>query len=135
MKDRVMDEVKRLFKPEFLNRIDDMIVFHQLTKEDMKGIVEVMLSAIEKRTREQLGIHLSVTEEAKSLLIEKGYDEKYGARPLRRTIQTMLEDKMAEEMLDGRIKAGSRVEVGAGQKELTFTVRAARGRKKAAALA
>ena len=61
MKDRVMDEVKRLFKPEFLNRIDDMIVFHQLTKEDMKGIVEVMLSAIEKRTREQLGIHLSVT--------------------------------------------------------------------------
>ena len=135
MKDRVMDEVKRLFKPEFLNRIDDMIVFHQLTKEDMKGIVEVMLSAIEKRTREQLGIHLSVTEEAKSLLIEKGYDEKYGARPLRRTIQTMLEDKMAEEMLDGRIKAGSRVEVGAGQKELTFTVRASRGRKKAAVLA
>ena len=135
MKDRVMDEVQRLFKPEFLNRIDDMIVFHQLTKEDMKGIVEVMLSAIEKRTREQLGIHLSVTEEAKSLLIEKGYDEKYGARPLRRTIQTMLEDKMAEEMLDGRIKAGSRVEVGAGQKELTFTVRAARGRKKAAVLA
>ena len=135
MKDRVMDEVKRLFKPEFLNRIDDMIVFHQLTKEDMKGIVEVMLSAIEKRTREQLGIHLSVTEEAKSLLIEKGYDEKYGARPLRRTIQTMLEDKMAEEMLDGRIKTGSRVEVGAGQKELTFTVRAARGRKKAAVLA
>ena len=135
MKDRVMDEVKRLFKPEFLNRIDDMIVFHQLTKEDMKGIVEVMLSAIEKRTREQLGIHLSVTEEAKSLLIEKGYDEKYGARPLRRTIQTMLEDKMAEEMLDGRIKAGSRVEVGADQKELTFTVRAARGRKKAAVLA
>ena len=135
MKDRVMDEVKRLFKPEFLNRIDDMIVFHQLTKEDMKGIVEVMLSTIEKRTREQLGIHLSVTEEAKSLLIEKGYDEKYGARPLRRTIQTMLEDKMAEEMLDGRIKAGSRVEVGAGQKELTFTVRAARGRKKAAVLA
>ena len=135
MKDRVMDEVKRLFKPEFLNRIDDMIVFHQLTKEDMKGIVEVMLSAIEKRTREQLGIHLSVTEEAKSLLIEKGYDEKYGARPLRRTIQTMLEDKMAEEMLDGRIKAGSRVEVGAGQKELTFTVRAARGRKKAVVLA
>ena len=135
MKDRVMDEVKRLFKPEFLNRIDDMIVFHQLTKEDMKGIVEVMLSAIEKRTREQLGIHLSVTEEAKSLLIEKGYDEKYGARPLRRTIQTMLEDKMAEEMLDGRIKAGSRVEIGASQKELAFTVRAARGRKKAAVLA
>ena len=106
MKDRVMEEVRRLFKPEFLNRIDEIIVFHQLNKEDMKGIVEIMLSSIEKRTREQLNLHLSVSEEAKALLIEKGYDEKYGARPLRRTIQTMLEDQLAQELLDGRIKAG-----------------------------
>ena len=76
MKDRVMEEVRRLFKPEFLNRIDEIIVFHQLNKEDMKGIVEIMLSSIEKRTREQLNLHLSVSEEAKALLIEKGYDEK-----------------------------------------------------------
>ena len=108
MKDRVMEEVRRLFKPEFLNRIDEIIVFHQLNKEDMKGIVEIMLSSIEKRTREQLNLHLSVSEEAKALLIEKGYDEKYGARPLRRTIQTMLEDQLAQELLDGRIKAGCR---------------------------
>ena len=131
MKDRVMEEVRRLFKPEFLNRIDEIIVFHQLNKEDMKGIVEIMLSSIEKRTREQLNLHLSVSEEAKALLIEKGYDEKYGARPLRRTIQTMLEDQLAQELLDGRIKAGCRVEAGAGAQGLTFTVRAARTRKKA----
>ena len=131
MKDRVMEEVRRLFKPEFLNRIDEIIVFHQLNKENMKRIVEIMLSSIEKRTREQLNIHLSVSEEAKALLVEKGYDEKYGARPLRRTIQTMLEDQLAQELLDGRIKSGSRVEVGAGTQGLTFTVRAARTRKKA----
>ena len=131
MKDRVMEEVRRLFKPEFLNRIDEIIVFHQLNKEDMKGIVEIMLSSIEKRTREQLNLHLSVSEEAKALLIEKGYDEKYGARPLRRTIQTMLEDQLAQELLDGRIKAGCRVEAGAGAHGLTFMVRAARTRKKA----
>lgn len=131
MKDRVMEEVRRLFKPEFLNRIDEIIVFHQLNKENMKGIVEIMLSSIEKRTREQLNIHLSVSEEAKALLVEKGYDEKYGARPLRRTIQTMLEDQLAQELLDGRIKPGSRVEMGAGTQGLTFTVRAARTRKKA----
>ena len=131
MKDRVMEEVRRLFKPEFLNRIDEIIVFHQLNKEDMKGIVEIMLSSIEKRTREQLNLHLSVSEEAKALLIEKGYDEKYGARPLRRTIQTMLEDQLAQELLDGRIKAGCRVEAGAGAQGLTFMVRAARTRKKA----
>lgn len=131
MKDRVMEEVRRLFKPEFLNRIDEIIVFHQLNKENMKRIVEIMLSSIEKRTREQLNIHLSVSEEAKALLVEKGYDEKNGARPLRRTIQTMLEDQLAQELLDGRIKSGSRVEVGAGTQGLTFTVRAARTRKKA----
>ena len=131
MKDRVMEEVRRLFKPEFLNRIDEIIVFHQLNKEDMKGIVEIMLSSIEKRTREQLNLHLSVSEEAKALLIEKGYDEKYGAIPLRRTIQTMLEDQLAQELLDGRIKAGCRAEAGAGAQGLTFTVRAARTRKKA----
>ena len=96
MKGRVMEEVKRLFKPEFLNRIDEIIVFHQLTKEHMKGIADIMLKGIEKRCKEQLGIALTVNEAAKELLIDKGYDEKYGARPLRRTIQSMLEDKMAE---------------------------------------
>ena len=134
MKDRVMDEVKRLFKPEFLNRIDEIIVFHQLTREHMKGIAEIMLKGIGKRSREQLGIQLAVDEAARDFLIDKGYDDKYGARPLRRTIQSLLEDKMAEEMLEGRIKAGSHVEVGCRDGKLTFSVkqkRTASRRKKA----
>lgn len=131
MKGRVMEEVKRLFKPEFLNRIDEIIVFHQLNKEHMKGIVEIMLRSIVKRAKEQLGISLTVGEEAKTLLIDKGYDEKYGARPLRRTIQSMLEDKMAEAMLEGTIKTGCKVEVGASGEALTFSVRAARRRSPA----
>ena len=128
MKGRVMEEVKRLFKPEFLNRIDAIIVFHQLTKEHMKGIADIMLKGIEKRCKEQLGITLTVNEAAKELLIDKGYDEKYGARPLRRTIQSLLEDKMAEEILDGKIKKSAGVEAGCEDGRLIFTVK-----KKAAA--
>ena len=135
MKGRVMEEVKRLFKPEFLNRIDEIIVFHQLTKEHMKGIADIMLRGIEKRSKEQLGITLTVKEAAKDLLIDKGYDDKYGARPLRRTIQSLLEDKMAEEILDGKLKKGVNVEVGCEEGKLTFTVKkkAAARKKKAQA--
>ena len=134
MKGRVMEEVKRLFKPEFLNRIDEIIVFHQLTKEHMKGIADIMLKGIEKRCKEQLGITLTVNEAAKELLIDKGYDEKYGARPLRRTIQSLLEDKMAEEILDGKIKKSAGVEAGCEDGRLVFTVKKkAAARRKAAA--
>lgn len=120
MKDRVMEEVKRLFKPEFLNRIDDIIVFHQLNKEHMDQIAGIMLDVILKRTKEQMDICLEVDEEARKVLIEKGYDEKYGARPLRRTIQNMLEDKLAEEILDGKIKKGDLVQVSGKDEELVF---------------
>ena len=123
MKGRVMDEVKRLFKPEFLNRIDDIIVFHQLNKEHMKEIVSIMLKAIEKRAKEQMDITLAVTAQAKELLVEKGYDEKYGARPLRRTIQNLLEDKLAEAVLDGTVKVGDEVEVVPGTDGLEFSVK------------
>ncbi len=135
MKGRVMEEVKRLFKPEFLNRIDEIIVFHQLTKEHMKGIADIMLRGIEKRSKEQLGITLTVNEAAKDLLIDKGYDDKYGARPLRRIIQSLLEDKMAEEILDGKLKKGVNVEVDCEEGKLTFTVKkkAAARKKKAQA--
>ena len=135
MKGRVMEEVKRLFKPEFLNRIDEIIVFHQLTKEHMKGIADIMLRGIEKRSKEQLGITLTVNEAAKDLLIDKGYDDKYGARPLRRTIQSLLEDKRAEEILDGKLKKGVNVEVDCEEGKLTFTVKkkAAARKKKAQA--
>ena len=121
MKDRVMEEVKRLFKPEFLNRIDDIIVVHPLNKDHMKEIAGIMLSTIGKRTRAQLQMELEVTDQAKEHLIEKGYDEKYGARPLRRTIQNLLEDKLAEEVLDGQVKAGDHVLVDAGGDGLKFS--------------
>ena len=122
MKDKVMEEVRRLFKPEFLNRIDEIIVFHQLNKEHMKQIADIMLKSILKRTREQMNMALQVDDQAKELLIEKGYDQKYGARPLRRTIQSMVEDQLAEEILDGRIKKGDQVLVSSDGKELTFRV-------------
>ena len=123
MKGRVMEEVKRLFKPEFLNRIDDIIVFHQLNKDHMKEIVSIMLRSIMKRAKEQMAITLDVTAEARELLVEKGYDEKYGARPLRRTIQNLLEDKLAEAVLDGTVKVGDEVEVKTSGEELEFSVK------------
>ena len=123
MKGRVMDEVKRLFKPEFLNRIDEIIVFHQLNREHMKGIADIMLRGIIKRSREQLGIILSVDTAARDHLIDKGYDDKYGARPLRRTIQNLLEDKLAEAVLDQKVRKNARVEVGLEGEELSFSVK------------
>ena len=123
MKDRVMEEVKRLFKPEFINRIDEIIVFHPLNKEHMKDIVSIMLKDIMKRTKEQMNISIIVEEDAKEYLIQKGYDEKYGARPLRRTIQNSLEDKLAEEILSGTVKDGDEVVVSAGTEGLKFSVK------------
>ena len=122
MKDRVMEEVKHLFKPEFINRIDEIIVFHPLNKGHMKDIVTIMLKEIMKRTKEQMNITLSVDEAAKEFLINKGYDEKYGARPLRRTIQSSLEERLAEEILDGAVKEGDEVLVSQGEAELKFSV-------------
>lgn len=123
MKDKVMEEVKRLFKPEFINRIDEIIVFHPLNKTHMKDIVTIMMKEIMKRTEEQMDITLIMEEDAKDFLINKGYDEKYGARPLRRTIQNCVEDKLAEEILNSTVKSGDQVVISAGDKELKFSVR------------
>ena len=120
MKERVMEEVKRLFKPEFLNRIDEIIVFHPLTKENMKDIVSIMLEVIRKRTKQQMDIAIQVTDDGKEFLIEKGYDEKYGARPLRRTIQSQVEDRLAEKILDGEIHSGDEVEITKADEGLHF---------------
>ena len=120
MKERVMEEVKRLFKPEFLNRIDEIIVFHPLTKENMKDIVSIMLEVIRKRTMQQMDIAIQVTDDGKEFLIEKGYDEKYGARPLRRTIQSQVEDRLAEKILDGEIHSGDEVEITKADEGLHF---------------
>ena len=120
MKERVMEEVKRMFKPEFLNRIDEIIVFHQLSQDHMKEIVDIMLKSICRRTLTQMNLKLTVDDTAKAFLVEKGYDEKYGARPLRRAIQNLLEDKLAEAVLDGVVKAGDEVTVTKGEDSLKF---------------
>lgn len=109
MKEGVMDEVKRIFRPEFINRIDEIIVFHSLTRDNIKEIVGIMVKNIAKRSKSQMNISLEPTQEVLEHLAEVGYDEKYGARPLRRAIQTNVEDKLAEAILAGSIKEGDAV--------------------------
>lgn len=129
MKDRVMEEVKRLFKPEFINRIDEVIVFHPLNKDHMRDIVAILLKEIAGRTKEQMDIGITVDETAKEFLIDKGYDEKYGARPLKRTIQSRLEDKLAEAILAGTVREGDRIVVKKGEEELAFSRTSRRRRR------
>ena len=111
MKDSVMEEVKRIFKPEFLNRIDETIVFRALNKEDMKQIVTIMVKELQKRCKEQLNIELNVTSPAKVFIVEKSFDRKYGARPLKRKIQDEIEDRLSEEIIKGAVKAGDKVTI------------------------
>ena len=120
MKSGVMEEVRRLFKPEFLNRIDEIMVFHPLKKPEIKKIVNILLKNLEKRCEEQLGIELKISESVKDYLAESGFDSKYGARPLRRAIQNRLEDPMANKILDGEIKTGDVVKVQLQKKEIHF---------------
>ena len=112
MKQNVMDEVKMIFRPEFLNRIDEVIVFHALEKKDMKQIVTLLCKEFTARVKRQLNISLTIRDSAKDLIVEKGTDAKYGARPLRRAMQTELEDKLAEAILNGDIQSGDMVAVG-----------------------
>lgn len=120
MKQNVMDEVKQIFRPEFLNRIDEIIVFHALEKTHMKKIVTLMCRDFTKRIEDQMDIHLTLRESAKALIAEKGTDAKYGARPLRRALQTELEDKLAEAILNGEVKPGDHIEAGTVKKEIRF---------------
>jgi len=106
-----MDEVKRIFKPEFINRIDEIIVFHSLNKEHIKKIVSIMTASISKRSKDQMNITIEASDAAIEHLAEAGFDPKYGARPLRRAIQTNIEDKLAEAILAGTIKEGDTVRV------------------------
>ena len=111
MKNSVMNEVKQIFKPEFLNRIDETIVFHMLQKEEISRIAGMLLQELEKRCQEQLSIHVSFKDSVKKWLAETGYDAKYGARPLKSAIQSRLEDLLADEILEGKISEGSHVDV------------------------
>lgn len=123
MKASVMEEVRRLFKPEFLNRIDEIMVFHTLKKEEIRKIVTLLLKSLEKRCQEQMNIQLNVTNSAVDYIAEAGFDAKYGARPLRRAIQSKIEDRLANELLEGKIKRGDTVQVQYRNKEIRFIVK------------
>ena len=119
IQEKILDETKRVFKPEFLNRLNELVIFKSLGREDMKAIVELELRNLSKRLSEQ-DLTFNISEPAKSFLIEKGYDEKYGARPLRRAIETHFEDVLAEAILSGSIKAGEVIEVNVKDEHLVF---------------
>lgn len=123
MKSGVMEEVKHMFRPEFINRIDDIIVFRMLTRDDVKHISGLMLRELKNRVRKQLGISISYGETLTNYIFDKGYDKKYGARPLKRAIQNEVEDGLAEEILSGRIKSGDKVSISVSEKKVKFSVR------------
>ena len=123
MKDGVMEEVKKIFKPEFINRIDDIIVFHQLNNENMKEIVNLLASNLYKRCENQLGIHLTITAALKEHLVKKYADNKMGARPLKRAIQSVVEDALAEEILLKKVVPGDKVFAGFKNGKVVFTVK------------
>jgi ATP-dependent Clp protease ATP-binding subunit ClpC len=120
MKSNVMEEVKRLFRPEFLNRIDETIVFHALNEEHMKKIVGLLCRDLMRRAKEQLDITIVIRDSVKKHIVEKGTNVKYGARPLRRAVQTELEDKIAEAILNGELTRGMEVEIGISKDAIKF---------------
>ncbi len=125
MKGRVMEEVRRMFKPEFLNRIDEVIVFHPITKENLQDILDIMMKDVVGRASKQMNIRIRLDQDAKDYLINLGFDPKYGARPLKRIIQTNIEDQLSEEILDGRVTENSsvRISLAPDKKSLKFSVR------------
>jgi ATP-dependent Clp protease ATP-binding subunit ClpC len=119
MRDRLLEEAKKVFKPEFINRLDDIIVFHQLTKADLMQIVELEVAKVLHRVKGK-DVHIELEQSAKEFLIEKGYDPQYGARPMRRAVERYLEDPFAEELLRGNVKPGDVVHVSAEGGKLVF---------------
>lgn len=132
MKARVLDEVKRIFKPEFINRIDEMLVFHTLSKEEIRSIVDILVEQLNGYAGEQLGITIELDDKAKEYVVEKGYDSKYGARPLKRTIQSQIENPLAEMILKKGIKAGANITVTVVDDKIEFFVKSSlrTGKKK-----
>jgi ATP-dependent Clp protease ATP-binding subunit ClpC len=125
MRNRVMDELKRTFRPEFLNRVDDVIVFHPLTQEEINQIVDLMLKQVNKQLKVQ-GMSLEVTPEVKELLAKEGYDPNYGARPLRRAVQRVIEDPLSEEVLLGRFTEGDTIMASIEDEKVIFKKAATR---------
>ncbi len=123
MKSNVMEEVKKLFKPEFINRIDEIMVFHPLTKTDMKQIITLLSKTLITRCKDQMNIELTISSPLKEHIVDKYSEPKMGARPLKRAVQNVIEDKLAEEVLSGRIKAGDKVTAGIKNGEVIFKVK------------
>jgi ATP-dependent Clp protease ATP-binding subunit ClpC len=121
MKDRVTAEGRKVFRPEFLNRLDDIIVFHQLNRAEVKEIADLMIHELQKRLKEERDVTLTLDASAWELLIQKGYDPKYGARPMRRTIEKYIENPISEEILLGNITSGTAVVAAAAGDELRFS--------------
>lgn len=117
MKDSVMEEVKRIFKPEFINRIDELLVFHTLTEKNIQEIVRILLAILQKRIQAQMSMEITVTDEAVAHLAKSGFDKTYGARPVRRAIQTQIEDELADRLLSGELAAGDRVRIDFSSEE------------------
>ncbi len=132
MRDRLMEEAKKTFKPEFINRLDDIIVFHQLTKLDLMQIVDLEVDKVLGRLKAK-EVHIELNETAKEFLIEKGYDPMYGARPMRRAVERHVEDPLAEELLRGNVKAGDTVQVSAKDGKIAFNVAESAGKAAAKA--
>jgi len=120
MKENVLTELKKTFRPEFLNRIDEIIVFHSLNKEHIKHIVSLMIGNLSKRL-ERMNIKIELDDKARDLLADEGFDPVYGARPLQREIRRKIEDRLSEELLNGTIKKSDTIKVSADEKELLFS--------------
>jgi ATP-dependent Clp protease ATP-binding subunit ClpC len=131
MKAKVLTEAKRSLKPEFINRFDDLIVFHQLTKPDLQFIVDLEVAKLVERLR-QKEVKIVLDDKARDFLIEKGFDPAYGARPMRRAVERYLEDPMAEELLKGTVKPGDTAQVSTDEKGLTFSASKSAGAPEAA---
>jgi ATP-dependent Clp protease ATP-binding subunit ClpC len=121
MRDKILEETKRVFKPEFLNRLDEIIVFHSLGKPELLRIVDLEVDKVLARIKAK-DVHIELKQSAKEFLIEKGYDPQYGARPMRRAVERFLEDPLAEELLRGNVKPGDKVEVADVDGKLAFQV-------------
>jgi ATP-dependent Clp protease ATP-binding subunit ClpC len=132
MRDKILEESKRVFKPEFLNRLDEIIVFHSLGKPELLRIVDLEVDKVLTRIKAK-DVHIELQQSAKEFLIDKGYDPQYGARPMRRAVERFLEDPLAEELLRGNVKPGDRVDVAAADGKLSFHVPAAQAESSAPA--
>ena len=119
MKTKLLEEVKKLFSPEFLNRMDEIIVFKQLSKISMKKIVDILMSEVEERLTER-NIKFDLDESSKELLVEKGFDPEFGARPIKRTIRRLIEDPLSEEILKGNVKDGKHIRLVRADDEIKF---------------